>query len=79
MLLILWAWFKDPFVTRLAIWIQLIDVFILLPVYLYFKLSMEGISEISMPVLSQLHRLIVNPTLMILLIPAVYFQKYSQR
>lgn len=75
MLIFIAAWFKDAKVTRLAILIQLVDGLVLLPLYLVFKLNLEGPSEISAPLLSQFHRLIVNPTLMILLIPAVYFQK----
>ena len=77
MLLFIGAWFREKKITRLAIAVQLIDSLILLPVYLYFKLSWEGTSEISAPLLSQFHRLIINPTLMILLIPAVYFQKIN--
>jgi exosortase F-associated protein len=77
MLIFIAAWFKERRITRLAIAIQLIDGFILLPVYLVLKLWTEGDAEISIPLLSQLHRLIINPTLMILLIPAVYFQKIS--
>jgi exosortase F-associated protein len=79
MLLFIAVWFKDKQVTRLALLIQLIDSFVLLPIYLYYKLSTEGVSEISDPFLSQFHRLIINPTLMILLIPAVYFQKISSK
>lgn len=75
MLLIIVSWFHDRSVTRLAISIQLIDMFILLPLYLVLKLRWEGDAEISSPLLSQFHRLIVNPTLMILLFPAVYFQR----
>ncbi|HEY0740178.1 MAG TPA: hypothetical protein VGD40_01915 [Chryseosolibacter sp.] len=75
MLLIIHAWFNDSTITRLAIWIQLVDTFFLLPVYLLIKLSLEGPTELSSPLLSQFHRLIVNPTLLILLFPAVYFQR----
>jgi exosortase F-associated protein len=75
MLLLIHAWFYNPKVSRLAFGLQLVDTLILLPIYLFLKLSMEGDSEISSPLLSQLHRLIVNPTLMILLIPALYFQR----
>lgn len=79
MLLFMVAWFHDRNVTRLAVAIQVIDGLILLPIYLYWKLTVEGPSEISSPLLSQFHRMIVNPTLMILLIPAVYFQKISRK
>jgi exosortase F-associated protein len=79
MLIILYALFADRKVLLFAFWIQIIDLFILLPIYLAIKLTLEGDSEISSPFLSQFHRLIVNPTLMILLIPAVYYQKIMLR
>ena len=78
MLIFIAAWFKEWRITRLAIAVQLIDSLILLPSYLVLKLWAEGNAEISIPLLSQLHRLIINPTLMILLIPAVYFQRLSK-
>lgn len=78
MLLLIFAWFRDRNVTRLAVIIQLVDGLILLPLYFVFKISLEGTSELSSPLLSQFHRLIINPALMILLIPAVYFQKLSK-
>ena len=78
MLIFIAAWFRDKRVTKLAIAIQVIDSLVLLPIYLTVKLYLEGTSEISIPLLSQFHRLIINPTLMIILIPAVYFQRISQ-
>jgi len=78
MLLIIHFWFNNSSITRLAFWIQLIDMFVLLPLYLLLKLQLEGDSEISSPLLSQFHRLIVNPTLMILIFPAVYFQRLKK-
>ena len=79
MLLLLAGWFQSRSVLQLAFTIQLIDFFVLLPVYLLVKLNLEGDIEISSPLLSQFHRLIVNPTLMILLIPAVYFQRFIKK
>lgn len=79
MLLLIAVWFQDRTITRLALFIQLIDFFILLPLYLYFKLTLEGDSEISSPMLSQFHRLVVNPTLMIMLVPAIYFQRLMRK
>ena len=79
MLLFIASWFKEGSITKLALVIQLIDFFLLLPLYLFIKLTWEGDSEISSPLLSQFHRLIVNPTLMILLIPAVYFQRLIKK
>jgi len=74
-LLLVYAWFNNRSITRLALGLQLIDTFILLPLYLIMKLNWEGPAELSSPLLSQLHRFIVNPFLLLLLIPAVYFQK----
>jgi exosortase F-associated protein len=79
MLLFIHAWFFQRSITQMAWKLQLIDTCILLPVYFILKLSVEGDSEISSPLLSQLHRLIVNPTLMILLIPAIYFQRIRKQ
>jgi exosortase F-associated protein len=78
MLLFLYAWFNDKNIIKLGLWVQAIDTFILLPIYLLVKLSVEGASEISTPLLSQWHRLIVNPTLMLLLIPAIYYQRFKE-
>jgi exosortase F-associated protein len=79
MLLILYALFADYKVLKLAVFIQVIDLAVLFPAYLVVKLTLEGDSEISSPFLSQFHRLIVHPTLMILLIPAFYYQKLVLR
>lgn len=79
MLMLVIGWFYDRSITKLALFVQIIDFLILLPIYLFFKLSWEGNSEISSPLLSQFHRLIVNPTLMILLFPAVYFQRITKK
>lgn len=78
LLLIIHLWFSDKEITRLAWRVQLVDTLILLPAYLVLKLTIEGDSEISSPLLSQLHRMIINPTLMILIIPGVYFQRLKQ-
>ena len=75
MLLLIYAIFRDRKVLTLAFYIQLIDLFVLFPLYLFLKLPGEGVSELSTPFLSQFHRLIVNPTLMVLLIGGVYYQK----
>lgn len=77
MILLIHAWFYERSITKLAFYVQLVDTFILLPVYLMIKLALEGDSEISSPLLSQFHRLIVNPTLMLLIIPAVYYQRLT--
>src|SRR5688572_13958580 len=44
---------------KAAFWVFLFELFVLLPIYFVFKLSLEGDGEISSPLLSQLHRLII--------------------
>ena len=79
LLLLIHLWFNNQSITNLAWKVQLVDTLILLPAYLVIKLTWEGESEISSPLLSQLHRMIVNPTLMILIIPGVYFQRLTEK
>jgi exosortase F-associated protein len=55
------------------------EMFLLLPVYFILKLSMEGDSEISSPLLSQLHRMIVNPLLMIVLMMGFFYQDHFSK
>jgi hypothetical protein len=52
-----------------------VEVFLLLPAYFIVKLTLEGDSEISSPLLSQIHRLIVNPLLMFLLMVGFVYQR----
>ncbi len=70
------ALFQKRSYLRLAGIIFVIELFLILPIYLTIKLSMEGPSEISSPLLSPIHRMIVNPLLMIILIAAFYYQRY---
>jgi exosortase F-associated protein len=60
----------------LASVIFLIELLIVLPFYLIVKLTLEGDSEISAPLLSFIHRLIVNPLLMFVLLVGLLYQKY---
>lgn len=70
------ALFQKRSYLRLAGIIFLIELFLILPAYLMIKLSIEGPSEISSPLLSPIHRMIVNPLLMIILIAGFYYQRY---
>lgn len=67
--------FKEEKYLRVAFYVFLVELLIILPLYFWIKLSTEGDSEISSPLLSQIHRLIINPTLMILLIVSFLYQK----
>lgn len=78
-LLIILAIFKEAKYLKVAFWVFLVELLVILPVYLVVKLSAEGDSEISSPLLSQIHRLIVNPMLMILLIAGFLYQQLLKR
>ncbi len=61
---------------KLASLLFAIELLIVLPLYFMLKLTLEGDSEISSPLLSFIHRLIVNPLLMIILLAGLLYQKY---
>lgn len=67
-LVIIRAWFADERITRLAWWVFGFELVVLLPAYLTVKLWLEGPTELSVPWLQQVHRLVVNPMLMALLV-----------
>jgi len=77
--LIILALFKESKYLRIAFVVFLAELLVILPIYLTVKLTMEGDSEISSPLLSQVHRLIVNPMLMILLIAGFFYQRFSKK
>lgn len=78
-MLIIYAVFWQKRYLQIAFWVFVIELVVILPVYLVIKLSVEGDSEISSPLLSQVHRLIVNPTLMLLLIAGFFYQRYRAK
>lgn len=78
-LLLVWLIFGGGSYVRVAFIVFLFEFCVLLPLYFGLKLMLEGPGEISSPLLSQLHRLIVNPTLMILLMAGFYYQQTRRR
>lgn len=74
-LLLIVAIFNDPRYVRMGWMLFWFELLILLPVYFIAKLSLEGASEISSPLLSQVHRMIINPLLMGILITGLLLQK----
>lgn len=78
-IIMIYALFQDVRYVRLGGLVFLIELLIILPIYLILKLSIEGTSEISSPFLSTLHRLIVNPMLMFVLIVGLYLQRLNER
>ena len=78
-LLLIMAVFNKSSYLRVSTWIFMVELFVFLPVYFVLKLSLEGDSEISSPLLSQLHRMIVNPLLMIALMMGFFYQDYFSK
>lgn len=76
-LLLFVALFNRKAELKLATAVFLVELLILLPIYLVIKLGWEGDSEISSPLLSFIHRLIVNPLLMFVLMVGLVLQRYS--
>jgi exosortase F-associated protein len=74
-MVLIYAWFKERKYLTLSFYLFLVEVGLLLPIYFIVKLSLEGDSEISSPLLSQIHRLIVNPLLMFLLMVGFIYQR----
>ncbi|MBX7124411.1 MAG: hypothetical protein K1X47_01855 [Cyclobacteriaceae bacterium] len=72
-------WFGRPDFVRMAWIVFVVEVCVLLPLYFIFKLSLEGPAEISSPLLSQFHRLLVNPVLMLLLMTGFYLQLRTEK
>ncbi len=75
-LLLIAAIFRKSSYLRLSALVFILELVVLLPLYFVMKLSIEGDSEISSPLLSQLHRMIINPLLMIVLILGFIYQDY---
>lgn len=71
-LIIIWGLFGDTRYLRFAVFIFLLGLLILLPLYLVLSISFYTSSAAF---LNHLHRLVLNPVLMMLLIPAFYYQK----
>ena len=74
-ILLIHAIFNNKGLLKIAFSIQLLELLFILPLYFYIKLSFEGPTELSSPLLSFVHRIVVNPIIMLLLIPAFWFQQ----
>lgn len=71
-LALLWVIFQRRDFVQFAFWVLLFGLLFLLPLYFigfFYFADRLGIT------LSYLHRLVMNPTLMMLLIPLFYFQR----
>ena len=73
---LIYALFRERKYVVFALWVQIVGmVFFLIP---YFILKLR-FPLYNGPLISYLHRLIMNPTLLLLLIPAFYYQRSQHR
>jgi exosortase F-associated protein len=75
-LALLWVIFQRRDFVQFAFWVLLFGLIALLPAYFigyFYFADTLGIT------LSYLHRLVMNPTLMLLLIPLFYFQQKKEK
>ena len=69
---LIWALFNQRKYVLFSVWVQLFGFFFILIPYFVLKAYFPSYNG---PLISFLHRLILNPTLLLLLIPAFYYQK----
>jgi exosortase F-associated protein len=69
---LIYALFGEKKYVMFAFWVQGIGIVFFLIPYFILKIQYPAYNG---PLLSFLHRLILNPTLLLLLIPAFYYQK----
>ena len=69
---LIYALFAERKYVIFSLYVQIAGVFVFLIPYFVLKLYFPGYNG---PLISFLHRLILNPTLLMLLIPAFYYQK----
>ena len=71
-ILLIYAIFYERKYVMFAVWVQLIGMILVLFPYFILKFNYPGYNG---PLISFLHRLVLNPTLLLLLIPAFYYQR----
>lgn len=75
-LALLWVLFQRRDFLQFAFWVLLFGLVVLLPIYFIGYFYFSDVLGIT---LSYLHRLIMNPTLMMLLIPLFYLQQKVEK
>ena len=71
-LMVIWGLFQNRTYLQFAVYVFLFGFFILLPIYLVLVTNFYVEAR---PFLNHLHRVVLNPVLMMLLIPAFYCQQ----
>ncbi len=74
-LLFIYGIFREMRYVRVGLWVMGFGLCLLLPAYLSLALIYR---EEGFNLLTFLHRITMNPWLMLLLIPGIFYQKYSQ-
>ncbi|KAB2914680.1 MAG: exosortase F system-associated protein [Bacteroidetes bacterium] len=72
-ILLIYALFNNRRFVIFGFYVQLFGLVVLFPIYIYLTLNAASNAEYS--ALVPLYRLVMNPILMVLLIPAFYFQQ----
>jgi exosortase F-associated protein len=75
-LLLIYSLFPQRKFLLFSIWVQVAGFVLFLVPYFILKINHP---EYNGPLINFLHRLILNPTLLLLLIPAFYYQKRMER
>lgn len=73
---LIYAIFQNARYMQVAFFVFCAELLIILPIYLAIKFTWEGDSEISSPLLSPIHRMVVNPLLMFILIAGFFYQRF---
>lgn len=73
---LIYALFVERKYVVFALWVQLVGIVLFLLPYFVLKYYFPGYNG---PMISFLHRLVLNPTLLLLLIPAFYYQRLQLR
>lgn len=73
---LIYAIFNEKRYARFAFLVMVFGFFVLLPIYLF--LSLNFYQDLTV-ILHYYHRLVVNPTLLMLLIPAFFYQRSMEQ
>ena len=73
---LIYALFRERKYVIFALYVQIAGVFLFLVPYFILKIYLPRYNG---PLISFLHRIILNPTLLMLLIPAFYYQRQQEK
>lgn len=73
---LIYALFRERKYVVFALYVQIAGTFLFLVPYFILKIYLPRYNG---PLISFLHRLILNPTLLMLLIPAFYYQRQQEK